>query len=203
MESEREQAVPADAQDAPVADAGAASKAPAEGEAVSTREAELQAAIEKLAAEKDELKDLVLRKQAELENFRKRMQREKEEFLQHATADLIHNLLPTLDALDRALSHRNEGVPEQFFQGLELIRKELMEVLSRAGLTPLESVGHQFDPHVHQAVEMVEAGEHRDQEIVEEMQRGYKLKKRLLRPAVVKVAVARTNSGKAGSGEPD
>jgi molecular chaperone GrpE len=202
MESEREQDVPADAQDGLAAGDTSGDKTSAAAGAISTREAELQAAIDKLTAEKNDLTDLLLRKQAELENFRKRMQREKEEFLQHAAADLIHNLLPTLDALDRALSHRNEGVPEEFFQGLELIRKELMDVLSRAGLTPLESVGHLFDPHVHQAVEMVEAGKHRDQEIVEEMQRGYKLKKRLLRPAVVKVAVARTNSSKAGSGEP-
>ncbi len=155
------------------------------------REAELQALVDKLTAERAELKDLLLRKQAELENFRKRMQREKEEFIQHATADLVHSLLPTLDALDRALKHRNEGVPEQFFQGLELIRKELVDVLGRAGLAPLESLGQTFDPQHHHAVEMVEAGEHRDQEVVEEMQRGYRFKKRLLRPAVVKVAVAR------------
>ena len=194
--------MPADAQDGLAASDTSEDRTSATAGAISTREADLQAAIDKLTAEKKELTDLLLRKQAELENFRKRMQREKEEFLQHATADLIHNLLPTLDALDRALSHRNEGVPEEFFQGLELIRKELMDVLSRAGLTPLESLGHQFDPHVHQAVEMVEAGRHRDQEVVEEMQRGYKLKKRLLRPAVVKVAVARTTAGKAGSDEP-
>lgn len=195
--------MPAEAQEGLAAGNTAQDKTPVHSTpAPAAREVELQTAIDKLTAEKNELTDRLLRKQAELENFRKRMQREKEEFLQHATADLIHNLLPALDALDRALSHRNEGAPEQFYQGLELIRKELMDALSRAGLTPLESVGHLFDPHVHQAVEIVEAGEHRDQEIVEEMQRGYRLKKRLLRPAVVKVAVAGTNSGKAESGDP-
>lgn len=152
---------------------------------------ELQATVEKLLAEKNELTDKLLRKHAELENFRKRTQREREEYVQYATEDLIQALLPTLDAFDRALSHREEGVSEQFYEGLKLIRKDLVDVLGRAGLTHFETVGKTFDPHLHQAVEMVEAGQHRDQEIVEEMHRGYKLKKRLLRPAMVKVAVAR------------
>lgn len=115
----------------------------------------------------------------------------REDFLQHATADLILALLPTLDAFDRALRHRKANVPEQFYQGLELIHRELTDVLSRAGLTALDTLGKTFDPHLHQAVETVEAPDHRDQEIVEELQRGYKLKQRLLRPAVVKVAVAK------------
>jgi molecular chaperone GrpE len=170
--------------------------APAEAApAPASREAELQAALDQLTAERDELKDLLLRKQAELENFRKRMQREREEFLQHATAELIHSLLPTLDALDRALAHRNEGVPVQYVQGLELIRKEMMDALGKAGLTSLDALGQTFDPHVHQAVEMVESAEHRDQEIVEQVLPGYRLKKRLLRPAVVKVAVAKAAPG--------
>ena len=150
----------------------------------------LAAALDKLRAERDALYDRLLRKQAELENLRKRAQREKEDFLQHAAAELIRALLPTLDAFERALQHRDANVPEQFFQGIELIHKELLDVLTRAGLAPLETVGKTFDPHLHQAVETVEAGEHRDQEIVEELQRGYKLKQRLLRPAIVKVAVA-------------
>lgn len=152
---------------------------------------DLAATVEKLRAERNTLYDRLLRKQAEMENLRKRAQREKEDFLQHATADLILALLPTLDAFDRALQHREANVPEQFYQGLELIHRELTDVLSRAGLTALESVGKIFDPHLHQAVETVESPEHRDQEIVGEMQRGYRLKQRLLRPAVVKVAVAK------------
>jgi molecular chaperone GrpE len=190
MDSERQQSVSEPATDA-------ATEKTVQGEAaVSDREKELQAIIEKLAAERNELKDLTLRKQAELENFRKRMQREKEEFLQHAAADLVHSLLPTLDAFDRALKHRVEGVPEQFFKGLELIHKELSDALTKAGLVPLESVGQPFDPQHHHAVEMVESSKHQDQEIVEEMQRGYRFKKRLLRPAAVKVAVAKTDSKK-------
>jgi len=155
-----------------------------------TEPADWAAAQQKLLAEKQELYDRLLRKQAELENFRKRMQREKEDFLQHANADLIRALLPSLDGIERALQHRDPGVPEQFYQGMELIYRQLLEVLSRAGLSPVKTVGQIFDPHVHQVLETVEAPQYRDQEIVEELQRGYKLKQRLLRPAIVKVAIA-------------
>lgn len=163
---------------------------------------DLAAAYQELREEKDALYERLLRKQAELENFRKRVQREKEEFHQHATADLVRALLPTLDGFDWALKHRDAAVPAQFYQGIELIYQELLEVLKRAGLSPLETVGKTFDPHLHQAVETVPASQHRDQEIVEELQRGYKLKHRLLRPAIVKVAVApRTESAQLSSGQ--
>jgi molecular chaperone GrpE len=144
---------------------------------------------EQLLAEKQELYDRLLRKQAELDNFRKRAQKEKEGLRQHAAEELIRSLLPTLDGLERALNHRDEGVPESYYQGLELIYRELREVLGRAGLVPVETVGQLFDPHLHQAVETVQAPDRREHEIVEELQRGYKLGHRLLRPAIVKVAV--------------
>jgi len=152
--------------------------------------AELAAAYQKVLAEKQELFERLLRKQAELENFRKRTQREKEEFLQHANADLLRALLPALDGLERALKHRDAKVPNQFYEGLEHIHRQFLDILGRAGLAPIETSGKTFDPHLHQAVEMVESEEHGDHEIVEELQRGYKLKNRLLRPAIVKVAVA-------------
>jgi molecular chaperone GrpE len=150
---------------------------------------DLAAQIEKLKAEKQDLYDRLLRKQADLDNFRKRMQREKEEFLQHANADIIRLLLPVLDGFERALAHRDSSTPEQFVTGVELIHRELLDTLGRAGVTPVEAKGKQFDPHLHQAVETIEAPGHKDQEVVEELQRGYKLKNRLLRPAIVKVAV--------------
>jgi len=150
---------------------------------------ELAAAYQKVIQEKQELYDRLLRKQAELENFRKRIQREKEEFLQHATVDLVRALLPTLDGFERALKHREVGVPEQFYKGVELIYKQLSDVLGRAGLAPVETAGKIFDPHIHQAVETIDSPAYRDHEIVEELQKGYKLKQRLLRPAIVKVAV--------------
>ena len=150
---------------------------------------EAGAAYEKLKEEKAELYGRLLRKQAELENFRKRAQREKEEFRQHATEDLIRSLLPVLDGFERALRQRAPPIPETFYQGMELIHRQLSDVLTRAGLEPIETSGQLFDPHYHQAVETVEDAGRRDQEIVEELQRGYKLKHRLLRPAIVKVAV--------------
>jgi molecular chaperone GrpE len=156
---------------------------------------EQASAQQKLLQERNELYDRLLRKQAELENFRKRMQREKEEFQQHATAELVRALLPTLDGFERALKHRDASVPEQFYRGVELIYKQLSEVLSRAGLGPVETEGRIFDPHLHQAVETVESSEYRDHEIVEELQKGYKLRQRLLRPAIVKVAVPPSRPG--------
>lgn len=152
--------------------------------------ADLATAYRNLEEEKRQLYDRLLRKQAELENFRKRVLREKEEFLQHATADLIRALLPVLDGFERALQHRTAEVPAEFYEGIELIHRNLLDVLARAGLAPIETAGKRFDPYLHQAVETVQGPGHRDQEIVEELQRGYKLKHKLLRPAVVKVAVA-------------
>ncbi|HET9178212.1 MAG TPA: nucleotide exchange factor GrpE [Terriglobia bacterium] len=152
--------------------------------------ADLAAAYRQVLEDKKELFDRLVRKQAELENVRKRVEREKEDFLQHATMGIIRALLPTLDALERGLKHREEDVPDKFYSGMELIHRELLEVLKRAGLTPVESEGATFDPHVHQAVETVETDKFGDQAVVEELQRGYKLKQRLLRPAIVKVAVA-------------
>ena len=150
---------------------------------------DLPASYRKLLAEKSELYDRLLRKQAEFENFRKRTEQEKLEFVKLATADLIRSLLPAVDNFERALKHRDPNIPRDFYQGIELIHREILDVLGKAGLERIETSGKLFDPHLHQAVETVESGEHRDQEIVDELQGGYKLKQRLLRPAIVKVAV--------------
>jgi molecular chaperone GrpE len=160
-----------------------------ESAAAGTAAPGLAEACEKALAENKDLYDRLLRKQAELDNFRKRTQKEKEEIRQHGAEDLIRSLLPTLDGFERALQHRDDSVPEAYYQGLELIYRELREVLGRAGLTALETSGELFDPYLHQAVETVSAPGRREHEIVEELQRGYKLKNKLLRPAIVKVAV--------------
>lgn len=182
---------------------GASAPQPPNGGGENTPQGEpsedLAAAYERAVAEKQELYDRLLRKQAEIENVRKRVEREKEDFLQHATTGLIRALLPTLDSLERGLKHREENVPDKFYEGLALIHRELLEVLKRAGLEAVESEGKVFDPHFHQAVETVEAEGYRDQEIVEELQRGYRLKQRLLRPAIVKVAVAGSKNAAAES----
>ncbi len=150
---------------------------------------EAPGAIEKLKGEIAALYDRLLRKQAELDNFRKRTQRERDEFRQIANESLIRELLPVLDGFQRALKQRAAAVPETFYQGMELIHRQLLEVLGRAGVEPMETSGQLFDPHYHQAVETVEDPDRRDQEIVGELQRGYMLNRRLLRPAIVRVAV--------------
>ena len=167
--------------------------APAPGDAAvaapTAPPAGLAEAYEKALAENKDLYDRLLRKQAELENFRKRTQKEKDDLRQYAAENLIRSLLPTLDGFERALQHRDESVPAAYYQGLELIYRQFSEVLGRAGLAPIDTAGQLFDPYVHQAVETVNAPGRREHEIVEELQRGYKLKNKLLRPAIVKVAV--------------
>jgi molecular chaperone GrpE len=149
----------------------------------------LAEAYEKALAENKDLYDRLLRKAAEMENFRKRTQKEKEELRHYGAEELLRSLLPVLDGFERALQHRDENVPEAYYQGLELIYRELREVLGRAGLAAMDTAGQMFDPHLHQAVETVNAPGRGENEIVEELQRGYKLKNKLLRPAIVKVAV--------------
>jgi molecular chaperone GrpE len=180
---------------APNATTGADSAAESEGSGPAGKFADdlpedLGGAYRKLLTEKQELYDRLLRKQAEFDNFRRRTDREKEDLLKHAAGDLIQSLLPALDGFERALKQRNPNVPAEFYKGVELIQGELVDVLRKAGLDPLDTVGATFDPHLHQAVETIESAKHRHHEIVEELQRGYKLRQRLLRPAIVKVAVA-------------
>jgi len=157
--------------------------------AAASPSASLAEAYEKALAENRDLYDRLLRKQAEMDNFRKRTLREKEDLRQYAAEDLIRTLLPTLDSFARALQQRDASVPAAFYQGLELIYRDLREVLGRAGVTDIETAGQVFDPHLHQAVETVAAPGRREHEIVEELQRGYLLRGKLLRPAIVKVAV--------------
>ena len=172
-------------------------------EAPAAVEAELAEVYEKVVAEKKGLYDRLLRSQAELENFRKRTEKEKEDIRQHGAENLIRSLLPTLDGFERALQQRDPNVPEAYYTGLELIYRELREVLGRAGLSVLDTAGQMFDPHLHQAVETVSAPGRREHEIVEELQRGYKLKNKLLRPAVVKVAVGGNANSETPGAEPE
>jgi len=178
-------------------EAGESESAPAnEGAAApTTPPPDLAEAYEKALAEKKDLYDRLLRKQAELENLRKRTQKEKEDVRQYAAENLIRALLPTLDGFERALQYRDPSVPAAFYHGLELIYRQFREVLGRAGLAPIDTAGQLFDPYLHQAVETVNAPGRREHEIVEEMQRGYRLKSKLLRPAIVKVAVKPRSGG--------
>ncbi len=145
---------------------------------------------DRLAQEKAALYDQLLRKQADFENFRKRMEREKKEFRVAASMEAVKTMLPILDGLERALSAPGEanGVSE-FRKGVELLHKQMLETLKNLGLEPIETRGQKFDPHLHHAVEVLESEEHEDQTIVEECQRGYRFQHRLLRPAMVRVTV--------------
>jgi molecular chaperone GrpE len=149
----------------------------------STESSELQ----KLKVERDTLIDRLARLQAEFENARKRTAREQQDFREYALADAMKALLPILDSFERALQ---AGAMEksEFRGGIELIYKQLHDALLKLGLRPIPAKGEPFDPHLHEAIEMVETNGAPDHQILEELQRGYKLKDRLLRPSMVKVA---------------
>ena len=143
--------------------------------------------IDRLAREKAELLDRLARLQAEFDNARKRASREQQEFREYAVAGAITPLLPILDSLDRAV-HFEEASAADLHAGVELISKQLQDALAKLGLQVVHAKGELFDPHQHQAIEMVETDEVPEGHVFDELQPGYKLKDRLLRPAMVRVA---------------
>lgn len=149
--------------------------------------ASVSAERDRLAKEKADLYDQFLRRTAEFENFRRRSQRERAELLEFAGMEAAHELLPILDDFERAL--KVECADKEYAKGMELIYNRLFAALQKTGLQPMSSEGQKFDPHVHHAVEMVATNEVEDHTVVQELQRGYNFKGRLLRPAMVKVAV--------------
>ncbi|MGI8958564.1 MAG: nucleotide exchange factor GrpE [Bryobacteraceae bacterium] len=156
---------------------------------ISTSPAELIAERDRLAKEKAELQDLLQRRQAEFENFRRRVERERSELFEFASMDTIKTLLPILDDFERGL--KVEHADKEYARGMELIYQRLFEALKKMGLEPISTEGTLFNPHVHHAVEMVDTKDYPDQTILEEYQRGYNFKGRLVRPAMLKVAVNR------------
>ena len=158
------------------------SSTPVDGGAVSE--------AEKLKAEREALLDRLARLQAEFDNARKRGAREQQEFRDFAAADVIRSILPTLDSFERAL--KAGGDASDFRSGIEHIYRQLQDALQKTGVQPIAAVGQPFDPRVHEAIEMVETTEVPDHHVLDELQRGYKYKDRLLRPAMVRVA---RNSG--------
>lgn len=147
---------------------------------------------EKLRAEREALLDRLARLQAEFDNARKRAVREQQEFREYAAADVIKNFLPILDSFERALKAGGEpnsnSNSNEFRNGIELIYRQFQDALQKIGVQPIVSVGQAFDPRVHEAVEMVDTTEVPDHHVLDELQRGYKYKERLLRPAMVRVA---------------
>jgi molecular chaperone GrpE len=147
-----------------------------------------QSELQKAQAERDSLYDRLARQQAEFDNFRKRASREQQEFRQYAVSDALKQFLPVLDSFDRALAVSNDGGEEKLRSGVELVRKQMLDTLARLGVTPIEAEGSVFDPQIHEAIEMVDTRDAKDNHVISELQRGYRLKDRLLRPAMVRVA---------------
>lgn len=142
-----------------------------------------------LKQQRDEYYDRLLRKTAEFDNYRRRTERERIQLSEAAAADLLQELLPVVDDLERALkADPGTEATEAIRRGVELIHKQMLETLRKRGVRPIESLGADFDPHFHMAVSHEPADGRREGEVVEEFSRGYMLGDRLLRPAMVKVA---------------
>jgi molecular chaperone GrpE len=168
---------PAEGGDEPAAQGSAGVAAPAEP----------QSELEQLRAERAAYLDRAARIQAEFENFRKRNVKAQQEYRDYALADAMKALLPILDSLDNALK-TNAASLEDFHAGIELIDKQFHDALAKLGVEPISTEDAPFDPNVHQAIQMVDSSEAEDNHVLDELQRGYMLKDRLLRPAMVRVA---------------
>ena len=162
------------------------------GDSVQT--SDVASALEAVMAERDQLlveradlQDRLLRRQAEFENFRRRAERERADVLEYAATDTVRTLLPIADDFERAL--KVESADKEYARGMELIYQRLVEALTKLGLEPIAAEGRAFDPNVHHAIEMVERDDVDDHTVIGEFQRGYNFRGRLLRPAMVKVAV--------------
>jgi molecular chaperone GrpE len=149
--------------------------------------ADVEAEVEASRAERASYLDRLARLQAEFDNFRKRSVKEQQDFRDYALAEALRSLLPILDSLDRALK-TNEASVEDFRSGIELIDKQFHDALSKLGVEPVPAEGEVFDPNLHQAIQMVDTAEVEDHHVIDELQRGYRIKDRLLRPAMVRVA---------------
>ena len=147
-------------------------------------------AADTLQKERDDLYDRLLRKTAEFDNFRKRVERDRRDMVEWASADLLTELLPVVDDFDRALAAEAPPEAQAYKAGLELIQRQLAELLKKRGVTTIDAMGADFDPHHHQAVAYEEVEGAREGEVVGVMAKGYKLGDRLLRPALVRVAKA-------------
>lgn len=144
---------------------------------------------DRLVEEKNELRDRLLRLQAEFDNFRRRAEREKRELSEYANSESVNSILPVLDDFERALKVECSG--KEYARGMEMIYQRLFDALKKLGLEPISAKDQKFDPHLHHAVDMVETDDVEDNTVLEEYQRGYNFRGRPLRPAMVKVAVSK------------
>ena len=149
--------------------------------------------IQKLVAEKQDLQNTLVRRQADFDNYRKRVERERQQERHRGAEVLVEQVLPVLDAFDRALAGQDGSASAEYRKGFELIRTQLWSVLTKQGLQPIEAVGKPFDPHLHHAIENVPTADQPEGTVVGEMQKGYMFHDRVLRPAMVRVASAPSN----------
>ena len=149
--------------------------------------------IQKLVAEKQDLQNTLVRRQADFENYRKRVEKERQQERHRGAEQLIEQVLPVLDAFDLALSGQSGAASPEYRKGFEIIRAQLWNALAKQGLQPIEAVGKPFDPHLHHAIENVPTAEQPEGTVVGEMQTGYMFHDRVLRPAMVRVATAPAN----------
>ncbi|MEJ2671350.1 MAG: nucleotide exchange factor GrpE [Deltaproteobacteria bacterium] len=162
---------------------------PQEAPEITNDPEELQRQLEEKTQEAQENYDRLLRLAADMENLRKRQEKERSDLLLYANENLIKELLPVVDSLERALDHgRQAEAPEAWLEGIDLVYQGFLKALAKFGVTPLESVGQQFDPAFHNAVMQEETTEFPDSSVTKELQKGYLLNQRLLRPAMVVVA---------------
>jgi molecular chaperone GrpE len=159
-----------------------------------------RAELKRLQTALAEAQDAILRRQADFENYRKRVERERTDTYNRVVADVARKLLPVMDNLTRALDaeHSAESVESaefrHFLHGVQLISKQLSEVLESFGVQPIPAVGERFDPHIHEAVVTEPSDEHEPDTVLEELARGYRIGDRLLRPAMVKVAAPKSGN---------
>lgn len=154
-----------------------------------TADSALAAEVQKLKAEKEELMQTMMRRQADFENFRKRTERDRSEEAKRGVERLVLDLIPVIDAFDRALQAHDDPRYEEYRKGITLIRKQLWDAIAKHGVLPIDAAGKPFDPHHHQAIERVESEEYPDGTVVAVFQDGYMFNGRVLRPAIVRVAV--------------
>jgi molecular chaperone GrpE len=168
---------------------GANAEQSAEAQAVAGDAAKADAELAKLTADLEELRQTLLRRQADFENYRKRIEKERFEDSRRATARVIEGLIPIIDGFEHALAAHREAEYDSYRKGFELIYKQFLESIKKLGVERIEPLGKSFDPHLHQAVDRAETSEHKDGTILQVFQPGYVFHGRVLRPAMVRVAV--------------
>ncbi len=164
-------------------------EAAAEAKAVNADSEKADTEMAKLTADLEELRQTLLRRQADFENYRKRIEKERFEDSKRATARVIEGLIPVIDGFEHALAAHREAEYETYRKGFELIYKQLLDNITKLGAERIDPVGKSFDPHLHQAMDRTETTEHADGIILQTFQPGYVFHGRVLRPAMVRVAV--------------